>query len=180
MFKVAKRGRAGSAERSQRETARRLAPSAPPARSLHPPHPPLPPPQQHPRNPRPPAISDPAAVYLQELSQVILKAVCVAPPLQIPPAQQQALDAGVKLAGCSVHFVRACVDEGPIIAQAAVPVLENDDVKTLSARILALEHRLYPLVIQLIAEGGKKVVGERAVINTSYAPVGALSNPSHD
>jgi phosphoribosylglycinamide formyltransferase-1 len=95
-------------------------------------------------------------------------------------AQQQALDAGVKLAGCSVHFVRSCVDEGPIIAQAAVPVLENDDVKTLSARILALEHRLYPLVIQLIAEGGMKVVGERAVINNSYAPVGALSNPSHD
>lgn len=95
-------------------------------------------------------------------------------------AQQQALDAGVKLAGCSVHFVRPCVDEGPIIAQAAVPVLENDDIKTLSARILALEHRLYPRVIRLIAEGRVKVVDGRAVINNSYAPKGALSNPSHD
>ena len=95
-------------------------------------------------------------------------------------AQQQALDAGVKLAGCSVHFVRPCVDEGPIIAQAAVSVLENDDIKTLSARILAVEHRLYPRVIRLIAEGRVKVVDGRAVINNSYSPKGALSNPSHD
>jgi phosphoribosylglycinamide formyltransferase-1 len=95
-------------------------------------------------------------------------------------AQQQALDAGVKLAGCSVHFVRPCVDDGPIIAQAAVPVLENDDIKTLSARILAVEHRLYPRVIRLIAEGRVKVVDGRAVINNSYSPKGALSNPSHD
>ena len=95
-------------------------------------------------------------------------------------AQQQALDAGVKLAGCSVHFVRSCVDEGPIIAQAAVPVLENDDVKTLSARILALEHRLYPRVIRLIAEGGVNVVEERAFINESQTTTGALSNPSQD
>tara|TARA_Y100000588_G_scaffold192747_1_gene206743 strand:- start:56 stop:703 length:648 start_codon:yes stop_codon:yes gene_type:complete len=95
-------------------------------------------------------------------------------------AQQQALDAGVKLAGCSVHFVRPCVDEGPIIAQAAVPVLKNDDIKTLSARILAVEHRLYPRVIRLIAEGRVKVVDGHAVINNSYSPKGALSNPSHD
>ncbi|MBI10093.1 MAG: phosphoribosylglycinamide formyltransferase [Rhodospirillaceae bacterium] len=95
-------------------------------------------------------------------------------------AQQQALDAGVKLAGCSVHFVRPCVDEGPIIAQAAVPVLKNDDIKTLSARILAVEHRLYPRVIRLIAEGRVKVVDGRAVINNSDAPKGALFNPSHD
>ena len=95
-------------------------------------------------------------------------------------AQQQALDAGVKLAGCSVHFVRPCVDEGPIIAQAAVPVLKNDDIETLSARILAVEHRLYPRVIRLIAEGRVKVVDGHAVINNSYSPKGALSNPSHD
>ena len=95
-------------------------------------------------------------------------------------AQQQALDAGVKLAGCSVHFVRPGVDEGPIIAQAAVPVLDNDDAKALSARILALEHRLYPRVVRLIAEGRVTVVDERVTISDSQALTGALSNPSRD
>ena len=95
-------------------------------------------------------------------------------------AQQQALDAGVKLAGCSVHFVRPGVDEGPIIAQAAVPVLDDDDAKALSARILALEHRLYPRVVRLIAEGRVTVVDERVTISDSQAPAGALSNPSRD
>ena len=95
-------------------------------------------------------------------------------------AQQQALDAGVKLAGCSVHFVRPGVDEGPIIAQAAVPVLDDDDPKALSARILALEHRLYPRVVRLIAEGRVTVVDERVTISDSQAPTGALSNPSRD
>ena len=95
-------------------------------------------------------------------------------------AQQQALDAGAKLAGCSVHFVRPGVDEGPIIAQAAVPVLDDDDAKALSARILALEHRLYPRVVRLIAEGRVTVVDERVTISDSQAPTGALSNPSRD
>ena len=95
-------------------------------------------------------------------------------------AQQQALDAGVKLAGCSVHFVRPGVDEGPIIAQAAVPVLDDDDAKALSARILALEHRLYPRVVRLIAEGRVTVVDERVTISDSQALTGALSNPSRD
>ena len=95
-------------------------------------------------------------------------------------AQQQALDAGVKLAGCSVHFVRPGVDEGPIIAQAAVPVFDDDDAKALSARILALEHRLYPRVVRLIAEGRVTVVDERVTISDSQALTGALSNPSRD
>ena len=95
-------------------------------------------------------------------------------------AQQQALDAGVKLAGCSVHFVRPGVDEGPIIAQAAVPVLDDDDAKALSARILALEHRLYPRVVRLIAEGRVTVVDERVTISDSHTPTETLSNPSRD
>ena len=95
-------------------------------------------------------------------------------------AQQQALDAGAKLAGCSVHFVRPGVDEGPIIAQAAVPVFDDDDAKALSARILALEHRLYPRVVRLIAEGRVTVVDERVTISDSQALTGALSNPSRD
>ena len=67
--------------------------------------------------------------------------------------QQQALDAGVRLSGCTVHFVIPDLDAGPIIAQAAVPVLAGDTAETLSARILRQEHRLYPLVVRWFAEG---------------------------
>ena len=95
-------------------------------------------------------------------------------------AQQQALDAGVKLAGCSVHFVRSGLDDGPIIAQAAVPVLDNDDVKALSTRILALEHSLYPRVVRLIAEGRVAVVNERAIIDGNLHSSSNMSNPSQD
>ena len=67
--------------------------------------------------------------------------------------QQQAIDAGVRLSGCTVHFVVPDLDAGPIIAQAAVPVLAGDTEDTLSARILRQEHRLYPLVVRWFAEG---------------------------
>ena len=67
-------------------------------------------------------------------------------------AQQQALDYGVKWTGCTVHFVDAGLDAGPIIAQAAVPVRDGDDVEDLCARILIEEHRLLPAVIRAIAE----------------------------
>ncbi len=68
-------------------------------------------------------------------------------------AQAQALEYGVRVAGCTVHFVDGGTDTGPIIAQAAVPVLEGDDERTLSGRILAKEHELLPLALQWIAEG---------------------------
>jgi phosphoribosylglycinamide formyltransferase-1 len=71
--------------------------------------------------------------------------------------QRQALAYGVRVAGCTVHFVDRGTDTGPIIAQAAVPVLEGDDEATLSARILAQEHQLLPRVLQWIAEGRVKV-----------------------
>jgi phosphoribosylglycinamide formyltransferase-1 len=67
--------------------------------------------------------------------------------------QQQALDAGVRLSGCTVHFVTPDLDSGPIIAQAAVPVLAGDTADTLAARILRQEHRLYPMVVRWFAEG---------------------------
>jgi phosphoribosylglycinamide formyltransferase-1 len=67
--------------------------------------------------------------------------------------QQQALDAGVRVSGCTVHLVTPDLDAGPIIAQAAVPVLAGDTADTLSARILRQEHRLYPLVVRWFAEG---------------------------
>ncbi len=76
-------------------------------------------------------------------------------------AQQQALDWGVKTAGCTVHFVTEGVDSGPIIRQAAVPVQEGDTAENLAARILVEEHRIYPEAIQLYAEGRLTVEGRR-------------------
>jgi len=67
--------------------------------------------------------------------------------------QRQALDAGVRVSGCTVHFVTPDLDAGPIIAQAAVPVLAGDTEETLSTRILRQEHRLYPQVVRWFAEG---------------------------
>lgn len=73
-------------------------------------------------------------------------------------AAKQALDAGVRIAGCTVHFVTPELDAGPIIAQAAVPVLPDDTPETLAARILTAEHRLYPLALQLVASGKARLV----------------------
>ena len=78
-------------------------------------------------------------------------------------AQQQAFDHGVKIAGATVHFVTAELDAGPIICQAAVPVLDADTAETLAARILEAEHRLYPEGIRRVAAGGWRVVGRRVV-----------------
>ncbi len=79
-------------------------------------------------------------------------------------AQLQALDYGVKVSGCSVHFVDAGTDTGPIIIQAAVPVMEGDTETSLSARILVEEHRVYPEAIRLFAAGRLKVEGRKVVI----------------
>lgn len=89
-------------------------------------------------------------------------------------AQRQALEHGVKIAGCTVHFVDAGVDTGPIIAQAAVPVHEDDSAATLAARILAEEHRIYPRAVHLWAAGRLQVVGRRVVVlETSRGGSGA-------
>jgi phosphoribosylglycinamide formyltransferase-1 len=80
-------------------------------------------------------------------------------------AQKQALEHGVKISGCTVHFVTEGVDEGPIIVQAAVPVQEGDTPETLAARILVEEHKIYPKAVQLYAEGRLKVDGRRVVIS---------------
>ena len=79
-------------------------------------------------------------------------------------AQQQALDAGVKVSGCTVHFVTEGMDEGPIIVQSTVSVNENDSLDTLSARILEQEHQLYPRAVQLFAERRLAVKGLKARI----------------
>lgn len=89
----------------------------------------------------------------------------------------RALAAGVRFTGCTVHFVRAEMDSGPIIAQVAVPVLPGDTEDALAARVLAAEHRLYPLALGLVAAGKVRVEGERALIEGHRAPEGAVLNP---
>jgi phosphoribosylglycinamide formyltransferase-1 len=79
-------------------------------------------------------------------------------------AQKQALEYGVKVSGCTVHFVDSGTDTGPIILQAAVPVMEDDSEATLAERIHLEEHKLYPAAIQLFAEGRLKVEGRRVII----------------
>lgn len=78
---------------------------------------------------------------------------------------ERALQTGVRLHGCTVHFVRAEMDDGPIIAQAAVPVLPGDDPDILAARVLTAEHRLYPLALSLVAAGKVRVEDERTVFD---------------
>jgi phosphoribosylglycinamide formyltransferase 1 len=90
--------------------------------------------------------------------------------------QKKALEHGVKISGCTVHFVTEGVDEGPIIVQAAVPVLESDTAEALSARILEQEHRLYPRAVQLYAEGKLHVEGRCVRIQKN----GSSSIPSAD
>ena len=85
--------------------------------------------------------------------------------------QKKAIEWGCKLAGCTVHFVTEGVDEGPIILQAAVPILDDDSPETLAARILVQEHRLYPRAVQLFAEGRLRVGGRRVFIEQGK-PVG--------
>lgn len=79
-------------------------------------------------------------------------------------AQKQALDAGVKITGCTVHFVDEGVDSGPIILQRAVPVMDNDTEDTLSARILEQEHQLYPEAVRLFCEDKLRVLGRKVLI----------------
>ena len=81
-------------------------------------------------------------------------------------AQRQAINHGVKIAGCTVHFVDSGTDTGPIICQAAVPVIEGDDEDTLSARILVQEHICYPKAIRLFAEGRLTVQGRKVIISS--------------
>ncbi len=90
---------------------------------------------------------------------------------------RRALDAGVRFHGCTVHFVRPEVDAGPILVQAAVPVLPDDDEDRLAARVLAAEHRCYPLAVRLVAEGRVRIAGGRAVVDGPVGTPDATINP---
>lgn len=83
-------------------------------------------------------------------------------------AQRQALDHGVKVSGCTVHFVDEGTDTGPIIVQVAVPVLEHDDEASLSERILEQEHKAYVEAIRLYSEGRLKMEGRRVKVNSRH------------
>jgi phosphoribosylglycinamide formyltransferase 1 len=113
------------------------------------------------------------AGFMRLLSRVFLEAFPYG-ILNIHPAllpafpgtgvQQKALDYGVKVSGCTVHFVDDTLDGGPIILQAAVPVLGSDTAETLSARILNEEHRIYAEAIDLVLSGRCQIVGRRVIV----------------
>lgn len=92
--------------------------------------------------------------------------------------QKKAIDYGVKFSGCTVHFVDEGLDTGPIIIQAVVPVKDNDTPETLSKRILAEEHRIYPEAIRLYSEGRLKPAGRRVLTTGGDTSDTALENPA--
>ena len=104
----------------------------------------------------------------------------ILPAFQGLNTHERALAAGVKLHGCTVHFVRAAMDAGPIIAQAAVPVLTTDTPDVLAARVLGAEHRIYPQALALVAAERTRVVDERVVIADlpPEAALGLLTSPA--
>ncbi len=113
------------------------------------------------------------AGYLRIVTPVLLEAfpqrVLNIHPALLPAfpglhAQRQAFEHGVKVAGCTAHFVDSGLDSGPIILQAPVPVLEDDDADSLAARILEQEHIIFPLALRLLAEGKLSVEGRRVYI----------------
>lgn len=90
---------------------------------------------------------------------------------------ERVIEFGARFSGCTVHFVRPAMDDGPIIVQAAVPVHSNDTPDDLAKRVLAEEHKIYPLALKLVAEGRAKVIDERVVIDGMESPVQAIRNP---
>ncbi len=85
-------------------------------------------------------------------------------------AQRQALDYGVKITGCTVHFVDEELDAGPIVLQTAVPVLDTDTVEALSARILRQEHHLYSEALRMVISGGFRIDGRRVIAKPVESP----------
>jgi phosphoribosylglycinamide formyltransferase-1 len=92
--------------------------------------------------------------------------------------QKKAIEWGCKLAGCTVHFVTEGVDEGPIILQSAVPILDEDTPDTLAARILEQEHTIYPRAVRLFAEGRLRVEGRHVCIEAGKPEGESVISPS--
>jgi phosphoribosylglycinamide formyltransferase-1 len=91
---------------------------------------------------------------------------------------KQALDAGVRITGCTVHFVTPQLDAGPIVAQAAVPVLAGDTPASLANRVLVAEHRLYPFALSLVASGQARLDGARVLLKAPVNQVDFLFSPT--
>ncbi len=91
--------------------------------------------------------------------------------------QQRAIDAGVRFSGCTVHYVRSDMDCGPIIVQAVVPVLGDDDEDALARRILEQEHIIYPLAVRMIAQGRVTIKDERVIVDAAAPGGSVLLNP---
>ncbi len=93
---------------------------------------------------------------------------------------ERAIESGTRFTGCTVHFVRPEMDDGPIISQAVVPILGDDTADSLAARILEQEHKIYPHALKLIAERKVKIHGSLATIEGASQPETSLSNPIAD
>ena len=91
---------------------------------------------------------------------------------------RRALAAGVRFSGCTVHFVRAALDSGPIIVQGVVPVRPEDTPEALAGRVLQAEHRCYPLALHLVASGRARIEGEQVRIDGAAAPETITINPA--
>jgi phosphoribosylglycinamide formyltransferase-1 len=91
---------------------------------------------------------------------------------------RRALEEGVRIHGCTVHFVTPALDHGPVIVQAAVPVLDGDDEASLAARVLAQEHQVYPLAVRWFAEGRLRLVDGRVLFDAAQDAAGTLVSPS--
>jgi phosphoribosylglycinamide formyltransferase-1 len=106
-----------------------------------------------------------SAGFVREFAQRILNIhPSLLPAFPGLDAQHQALEYGVKLSGCTVHFVDEYLDAGPVLLQAAVPVYDDDTVESLSARILKEEHRIYPEAIRIVLRGDYRIEGRRVVL----------------
>lgn len=91
--------------------------------------------------------------------------------------QERALEAGVRFTGCTVHFVNPELDDGPIIAQAAIAISAEDDPETLAAKVLEKEHIIYPQALKLVAEGKVRVVGNKVTIKGAKFADDSIINP---
>jgi phosphoribosylglycinamide formyltransferase-1 len=108
-----------------------------------------------------------SAAFIREFSNRIINIhPSLLPAFPGAHAHREAIAAGVKVSGCTIHFVDASVDGGPIILQKAVPVLDDDTEDSLAARILEQEHVLLPLAVRLFAEGRLRIEGRRVRIDT--------------
>jgi phosphoribosylglycinamide formyltransferase-1 len=91
---------------------------------------------------------------------------------------RRALEEGVRIHGCTVHFVTPTLDHGPVIVQAAVPVLDGDDEASLAARVLAQEHQVYPLAVRWFAEGRLRLVDGHVLLSAAQDATGVLIAPA--